>query len=95
MLTKRHWEQLPHLRTELDRLLTDNEALSAALEVCLSTEINYIDPRTHEDSTAAAALSGANREGYFRFYRTLIALAQEPKPAPKEIKPWGHVSDPR
>lgn len=90
MLTKKDWEQRDDLRIALAELLK-TEPLKQALEVCLHQDIGAPLVLNPSDLLNHAALSGASREGYFRFYRALHQLAMEKVPHPEEPQPWKHV----
>lgn len=91
MMTKTDWDRNESLRTRLLSLLNE-EPLKEALEVCLSMETDIPNQFVGSvDILHQAALSGAAREGYFRFYRNLKALTKEPAKPTVLSEPWSHI----
>lgn len=88
MMTKTEWDRRESLRVQLAALL-EQEPLKQAVEVCLSMETDFPNQFVGTaDLLHQAALSGASREGYFRFFRNLKALTKEAtKPLPMP-EPW-------
>ena len=91
MTTKKEWDSRDDLRIALAGLLKQ-EPLRSALEVCLSQDIGtaHLQVAT-SDLVHQAALAGATREGFFRFYRMLVSLTADPKAPVEEKKPWSHI----
>jgi len=91
MKTLEEWNRSEELRIHLSEAMTKSP-LKEAIEVCLSMEVNAAtdyDPRT--DIIHHAALCGATREGYFRAFRRLKSLAEDPVKPPDHLVPWEHV----
>jgi hypothetical protein len=90
-MSKSDWDRNESLRTRLVSLLNE-EPLKDALEVCLSMETDIPNHFVSAvDILHQAALSGAAREGYFRFYRNLKALTKEPFKPAVHSESWGHA----
>jgi hypothetical protein len=88
MMNKADWDRRESLRTQLAALL-EQEPLKQALEVCLSMETDIPQHFVGtSDLLHQAALSGAAREGYFRFFRNLKALTRQPTTPVSQPEPW-------
>lgn len=87
-MTKTEWDRRESLRVKLTALL-DEEPLKQALEVCISMETDFPNQFVGTaDLLHQAALTGASREGYFRFFRNLKALTKEVHKPFAMPEPW-------
>jgi hypothetical protein len=93
-MTKTEWDRRETLRLKLAELL-EQEPLKEALQVCLSLETEAPQHFVGSaDLLHQADLSGASREGYFRFYRNLKALTKESAKPSEMPEPWAHLRRP-
>ena len=93
-MTKAEWDRSEALRARLSELLNE-EPLRQALQVCLSLETDTPHQLNgSSDLLHQAALNGASREGYFRFYRNLKALTKPPVKLEEMPAPWAHLNKP-
>jgi hypothetical protein len=94
MMTKAEWDRRESHRMKLSELL-EQEPLKQALEVCLTMETDVPHHFVGSaDLLHQAALSGAAREGYFRFFRNLKALTREPVAMVEMPRPWAKPTAP-
>lgn len=94
MYTKDEWSRRDDLRVGLEKALSESP-LKEALEVCLSEEVAKPKPfHAGSDLLHQKALTGAERDGYFRFFRKLKELAIAAPPKQDSPKAWSHAARP-
>ena len=70
----------------------NSDVMKQALDLLLEEEVysmTVIDGRM--DALHQTALTGANREGFFRFYRNLKSLTKKPLTKITDVRPWQHT----
>jgi hypothetical protein len=87
MFTEAQWFANPELALRLKEMLQDpvlQKALDALVHSKLPAPLNLPETGLLEHH----AIISARREGYYSFYRDLLALTHEPQPAVDLSKPW-------
>ena len=73
--------------------LLESPVMKQALAVLLEEEVSSTTPiDARVDTLQLTALCGANREGYFRYYKAFKSLANKPMPKSSEPRQFQHLA---